>query len=306
MLEIPLHDGLSLSLMALDHGGDGGDDRNEGSRGRPRVPRGHATAPSPDATPGIPYPTALLQQGFILLDGSEQLAEEAVGFGVPVVKRGLDTVFPGGVELAWQTQEAVWTVAAAFGMDLVERLSSSRRTVRSRSLYLAKNSLAGLHRRAPALRGPLTSTSNALRRRFGWLTTFERVPRVATVVMTFVIDAGAGRVGVAAQLADAPLAGLTEVVVMNEQGARHFDCYEDSDGVRLEGDEIGTWDEVHAACAWFTSGARQVTFSVGGMTGGRLYRGRELIGDRVAWSGFGCSFTPGREAFGFELTIERR
>ena len=70
-----------------------------------------------------PYPTRRLQKGLLLLCAGRELAEEGVGFGVPVLKRGVQTIFPGGVELAWRQDGADWEVAAAFRMDLVERLS---------------------------------------------------------------------------------------------------------------------------------------------------------------------------------------
>ena len=100
--------------------------------------------------------------------------------------------------------------------------------------------------------------------------------------------------------------GFTEVVVMDELGARHFDRYEDSDGRVLRGDEIGTWDEVTAARASFVSTAHRVAFSVGQVEGARLFRGRELVGSRLAWTGFGYSLRPDRPAFSHELRIERR
>ena len=80
---------------------------------------------------------------------------------------------------------------------------------------------------------------------------------------------------------------------MNELGARHFDRYVDADGADLRGDEIGTWDEVTAARASFVS-----TRAPGGVLAraGRrargCSRGRELIGSRLAWSGFGYSLPP--------------
>jgi len=79
----------------------------------------------------------------------------------------------------------------------------------------------------------------------------------------------------------------------------------DDDGLALEGDAIGTWDLVTAARASFVSTARGVAFSLGQVDGARLARGRELIGSRVAWSGFGYSFAPTLGAFGYELWIER-
>ena len=213
-LNIPLLDGLALTIGDRSGGGGG-------------------------------YPTRRLQKGLLLVDRAEELAEEGVGFGVPVLKRGIQTIFPGAVELTSRRVDGDRVVTAAFDMNLVERLAGpGGAPLRSRSLYAAKNALAALHRRSPALRGPLTATSNALRRTFGWVTTFEETERVATLTMVYVVHADEGRVGVSLEPPDAPLDGVTEVVVMNEQGARHFDRYEDADGVALQGDEIGTWNEV--------------------------------------------------------------
>ena len=85
---------------------------------------------------------------------------------------------------------------------------------------------------------------------------------------------------------------LTEVIVMNEQGAHFFDQYRDSSGARLSGKEIGCWDEVTAEEASFASSTHRVAFNLPQVPGARLFRGRELIGSRLAWAGFGYSFPP--------------
>jgi hypothetical protein len=274
-LAVPLSEGLSLSIV----------DRAAGA---------------------ADYPTRRLQRGLLLLDRGQGLAEEGVGFGVPILKRGIQTIFPGGLELAEQHEGPVWEVTAAFEMNLVERLARPGvGSLRSKSLYAAKNSLAALHRRAPALRRPLTATSNALRRSFGWVTTFEEAGSTAMVKLTYTIRGGEGRVTIAVDLSDLPRDGVSTVVVMNEQGAHHFDRYRDSEGITLAGSEIGTWDEVAAARASFVSAAHRVAFSLGPAPGATLYRGRELIGSRVAWSGFGYSFPPTLGRFAYDLGIER-
>jgi hypothetical protein len=95
------------------------------------------------------------------------------------------------------------------------------------------------------------------------------------------------------------------VAVMNEQGARPFDCYRESNGISLRGMEIGTWDEVTAEEASFISTAHGLGFSLRQVPGARLYRGRELIGDRLAWSGFGYSIPPTVTRFTYDLRIGR-
>lgn len=69
-LVAPLCDGLSLALAA-----DGA------------------------AAPG--YATGRLARGMLLRDGGCELAEEGVGFGVPILKRGLQTIFPDAS--SWRT-----------------------------------------------------------------------------------------------------------------------------------------------------------------------------------------------------------
>jgi hypothetical protein len=276
-------------------------------------------------------PTARLQKGMLLLDGGESLAEEGVGFGVPILKRSMRTVFPGRRDVACRRDGSTWKVTATYEMDLVERLAKARgrsgprtpgpdeRLVRSRTLYAAKDALAALHRRFPALRRPLAATSTGVRRAFGWVTTYEQTESCGTIAVTHVVrpgerggggDGGAEdggavetRVAVTVDLTRLTGAGITEVVVMNEQGARCFERYEDSDGAVLRGAGIGTWDEVGAARASFVSTGHRVAFSLGQTPGARLFRGRELVGARLAWVGFGYSLPPTRGSFGYHLSI---
>ena len=269
------------------------------------------------------YPTARLQKGMLLLDGGESLAEEGVGFGVPVLKRGARTVFPGRRDVACRRDGSTWEVTATYEMDLIERLAKDGdRLVQSTALYAVKDSLAALHRRFPALRRPLAATSTAVRRAFGWATTYEPTESCGAIAVTHVVRLGDGgadgsgggavengavetRVAVTVDLSGLTAGDVTEVVVMNEQGARCFDRYEDSDGAVLRGAGTGTWDEVGAARASLVSTGHQVAFSLDQVPGARLYRGRELIGARLAWAGFGYAFPPTRRSFGYELTIER-
>ena len=273
-LTIPLFDGLSLNIA--EQSGDAG-----------------------------AYPTGRLQKGLLLRDGNVDLAEEGVGFGVPVLKRGVHTIFPGGMELAWRRTGPVWEVTADYAMDLVERLAKpGGGALRSGVLYAAKDSLAALHRRAPPLRGPLTTASAALRRLFGWVTTYEQARVCARLKVTYTIVGEQGMIGVTVEVTGLPKA-VTEVVVMNELGGRVFDRYTAAGESDLCGDAIDTWDAVTAATAGFVSTAHKVAFTLGQAEGARLSRGRELVGGRLAWSGFGYSLPPTPGAFTYAVRIER-
>ena len=67
------------------------------------------------------FPTARLQKGLILLDHDQELDEEGVGFGVPVLKRGLNTIFPGAVRLTCLQKGPIWEINARYELNLVEK-----------------------------------------------------------------------------------------------------------------------------------------------------------------------------------------
>jgi hypothetical protein len=252
------------------------------------------------------YPTTRLQKGLLLVYNGQELAEEGIGFGVPILKQGLQTIFPGDLELTTRRTGSIHEVTALFFMNLEERISSPGiGSVENKLLYAIKNYLAMLIRTFPSLRDLLTAISNGLRTGFNWETTYEDAGFCSKVKMIYIIDRKARLVKIGVDTTELLGDSITEVIVMNEQGARFFDRYRDSNGSILHGKEIGCWDEVTAEEASFISDQHQLAFTLGQVKGARLYRGRELIGSRLAWSGFGYSFSPTVERFNCVLRIKR-
>jgi len=260
--------------------------------------------PNSENQPG--FPTAHLQKGFLLLDEDQDLAEEGVGFGVPVLMRGLKTIFPGGIQLDILEEGPLKVVRATYRMDLEEKMGKPGNSgIENKLLYVTKNYLAALIRKIPAVRGLLTGISNGLRKIFGWETLYELSEFTTKVSMTYTFDQQAGVLDVVMESLDQRALGVTEIVVMNELGARNFDHYADSDQNSLQGKEIGCWDEVSAKEASFFDKIHGVSFNVIQIAGARLYRGRELIGSRLAWSGFGYSISPALGGFRYRIKIGR-
>ena len=273
-IEIPLSKGLSLKI------GDSRAGRNK-------------------------YPTAHLQNGFLLLDQGHELAEEAVGFGVPVLQRRLQTIFPGAVSLTCIQKGSTWHISALYTMNLVEKISrNGNENLENRLLYAAKNIAAAVIRGLPWLRGLLTATSNRLRRYFHLETTYAQIGFSAILTARYLLNTETGKIEVEIDTDGLP-ADISTVMVMNEQGAHYFDWYQDSSGIAIQGQAIGCWDEVNATEAWFESRIRRVAFKLGQGKDARLFRGRELVGSRLAWAGFGYSFSPSIQRFRYEMSIER-
>ena len=286
-------DGCSLVLAGAAVGPPGAGDT--------AVASGGPSVPDADA----PYPTACLRRGLLLHDGGVDLSEEGVGFGVPVAKRGRETVFPGALEVTEVCRGPRPRLVAAYTLDLVERLSGADGgVVDRRGLYDAKDALAALHRRAPALRGPLAAASSLLRAGLGWTTVYERARSAGGVVVTCEVDPARGVLAVEVDLTGL-VSDVGEVVVMNEQGARCFDRYVEDGGAPRDASGLATWDTVGAWRAGFVSGARRVAFWAVRADGARLYRGRELVGSRLSWAGFGYSAPPGLGRLRYEIAVER-
>jgi hypothetical protein len=252
------------------------------------------------------FPTGHLQKGLLLLDHDQDLSEEGVGFGVPVLMRGMQTIFPGAIQLVASKSGPLLLVQAIYKLNLEEKIGKpTYKKIENKLLYTIKDFLAALIRRFSFLRGLLTGASNLFRKVFGWETLYEESDFSAEVQMTYAIDQQAGVVDISMDKLESKISGITEVIIMNEQGANEFDYYLDSTGTSLRGKEIGCWDEITAQEASFVNLAHSVAFTLSQVRGAKLYRGRELIGSRLAWSGFGYSFPAQFDHFRFRLKIER-
>ncbi len=252
----------------------------------------------------VGFPTSQLQKGLVLIANGEELVEEGVGFGVPVLKLGLKTIFPGAIQLVdWNDGQEI---TAVYHMNLEERLTrQNQSTLRSQLLYRVRDQLAEVYRRSPAIRRWLTTISNELRSRFGWRTSYEYAGWDFPVGVEYTFDFQSGIVAVEIDTTGLPQEDVTEVVMMNEQGAYHFDTYVDSSGACLRGEAIGSWEQVAAEHASFLSRSHQLAFTLPKIEGACLFRGRELVGSRLAWAGFGYSFSPNIQRIAYPLHIEQ-
>lgn len=251
------------------------------------------------------YPTSLLPKGFLLLCDGKDLAEEAVGFGFPVVKQGLVTIFPGSIQLSCDQRNTTWKVSALYKLNKVEKVfRAGIGGIRNKLLYTLKNFLAATIRHSVLLRGLLTGLSSIMRSRLGLITAYEDSGFSAEITILYTVQQETGKVEIEVDTTGLPET-ITEVMVMNEQGARNFDTYMDSSGVCLHGKEIGCWDKVRVAEARFQDKTHGVEFKLGQAEGAKLFRGRELVGSRLAWAGFGYSFPASIKKFSFELNLER-
>ncbi len=255
------------------------------------------------------YATAQIQKGWLLSCDGQDLSEEAVGFGVPVLKRGLQTIFPGEVSLSADDSNQPLRIHAVYKLCLEEKLSTAGSqpgdmAINNRFMYATKNILAGMIRGMPGLRRTLTNTSSLLRAKFGWQTIYAASDFSTEIMLTYSVLPDENKLQVELTPPYTSTNHISEIVIMNEQGAHYFDEYRD-DARQVRGSQIGCWDEVSGNYGMFISQSHRVAFSLPRIEGTRLFHGRELVGNRLAWSGFGYSFSPSRPGFSYQITLHR-
>jgi len=99
--------------------------------------------------------------------------------------------------------------------------------------------------------------------------------------------------------------GCTELIALNEQGANRFDTYQDSSGLVLKGEKIGSWNQIGADYASFVDPADDLVFTLKRIDGARMFRGREKATDSLAWSGLAYVLPPGVEKFAYSIELGR-
>lgn len=239
------------------------------------------------------------------------LAEEGVGFGVPVVKLGRRTVFAGGADLidigTDRSEEGGPVVELAYRLDREEGslLFANRRRHREAPPGLSgvRDRLALAHREHPAVRPLIDGFNAVLRRMFNARTCYRRVPSAGVIRVRYRVTDGGRSMQVCAALDRLDDPEVTEIIFMNELGAHYFTRYHDSDGTTLNGPAIGSWSEITAQEATLSDPVRGLSFAVARIPGARLFRGRELAPGRLAWAGFAHSLLPGVQTFTYRVVF---
>lgn len=272
------------------------------SPARPQYPRSKTKSQHPRPR----YPTSQIQKGILLEYGGVDLSEEGTGFGVPVLKFGQEAVFPGSWNAAVERDGDYLILRAEYFLNLVSRMKCMGFGLKSPAFYDIRERLSSIHRSCPNLRNLITSSSKGLRHILCLEDTFMPVPAAGFVQAVYKICEG--KILVELKIFNEErCAGFdnkcTEIVVLNEQGANYFDAYRDSDGRFLKNEAIGSWDEVFAEEASLMDSIHRIGFTLTKVKGARMFRGREIMDKRLAWSGLAYVFPPHTENIAYSITL---
>lgn len=239
------------------------------------------------------YPSSRIQKGPVLIYKNKDLSEEGVGFGVPVLKFGHEAIFPGSKSITTEKNKDTFVIKIDYDLNLVERMTiRGNKKVESRAFYKIKEWFHGLHRERPGFRGILMPAFNAVSRICCIETRFNEVVSAGLVCVTYTINPEESTVSISVDTSKVKKNGCSEIIILNEQGATCFDRYYDSNGVSLTEGAIGTWDETSAGEATFVDFRDGIEFTLKGIWGSRMLRGREFVESRLAWSGLAYVLHP--------------
>ncbi|MHA2081729.1 MAG: hypothetical protein ACW99H_11350, partial [Candidatus Thorarchaeota archaeon] len=134
---------------------------------------------------------------------------------------------------------------------------------------------------------------------------FFRVDSRGSVLSSYYFDVDTGIITVTMDFSRIHTSGLQHIYVSNELGGKLFDTYSDSSGINLRGDEIGAWDRIHATWAAFYSSAMDLVFRVETPMGVQAFRGREIIGLDISWSGIIFMLPPTCKRLSYRITFSQ-
>ena len=249
------------------------------------------------------YPNNRIRKGLIISYGNNKLCEEGVGFGVPIIKTRSETIFPGDSQINLIQNSDIFILSVNYNLNLVNRMKILGRRIDSETFYRIKEWFSSVHREHAALRGIGANFSNVLRRLCGIRNFLEVIPSSSTAQVNYTVNVTRKTIQIDVDLSSIKIEGEAEITIANEQGANFFAQYQDSNGTILLQDSIGTWDEVSAGEASLVDSVDRLIFSLRQVQGAKLYRGRELVTDRLAWSGINYVLSDHSHDFHYDIKV---
>jgi hypothetical protein len=259
---------------------------------------------------GSPRPfygkTAPVQKGLLPSTTAypSDLCEEGVGFGVPILQYGRDFFFPGTSAVSDEGRILGSRVWKKFRMDLIDRRQGRHSTHIQTLSWVPQRMYNRIYKSNSGRRvlRLVESQLKFLRSEYD-PSVFFRVKDRGSALVSYVLDHAAGSIELAMDFSGIQRSGLQSIYVSNELGGNLFDVYADSSGVVLQGDAIGAWDRITATWATLYSPEKKVGFRIEIPESVQAFRGREIIGLDISWSGVIFMVSPTTEGLQYRITV---
>ena len=242
-----------------------------------------------------------LQKGAVLVFNGRELAEEGIGIGAPVCIYGDGAHFSTNAVTLVDDSKSVPSVIKIYDMNAIES-KRFRGTVIKRQSYAERflRILENAYRRIRALHVGAAMMLD--------------VVSMMGLRNEYVESCTKGQIAVTYECSDSDLQisvnfegliteGLQGLVIGNEQGGRLFTQYRDSLGARLEGKQIEPWRRTSTEWATLSSPESGVGFKLRRPAGWWIVRGREVVENRISWTGLNlmCDGIPASKTLGYRI-----
>jgi hypothetical protein len=229
------------------------------------------------------FQTEKLHKGAVVVCNGTELVEEGLGIGVPVCRYQDGTRFSLSAETFVDDSRQNPTLIKIYDMNGIA-------SKRFRGLPIRRESPLA------RLLGVLEKGYRGFRRFRTEATMMLDILSLLGMRNEYLESRSKGRVAVTyreigrclqieAALDELSREGLQSIVFANEQGGRSFSEYADSTGMKLHDGQIEPWQTTEAEWASLHSRVFDIGFRLSRPRGWLMVRGREVVRDRISWSG---------------------
>ena len=169
----------------------------------------------------------------------------------------------------------------------------------NRKMRALLNVPSGMYQKHKHLRF-LTLTPKNIPLRFGVGTAFVKTVPAGTVTVSYRVNKEHVKVKADFRLQKRK---ITSLFMLNEQEPEFFNKYEDSNGTRLFGEQIGAWDKVDADWASISNGSNGVGFRLRNQPHSILRRGMETQKKALDWVGLDYEIDPRLMSFEYDIEM---
>jgi hypothetical protein len=227
--------------------------------------------------------TAKLQKGVILVFSERELVEEGLGIGAPICLYRDGARFSLNATTFVNVSKTHPSIVKVYSMNAIESKRFRRGIVRPgscaklflRILEKAYRGIRHLHVGATIMLDLISM--------MGLTNEYAECCSKGEVHVTYAPSKGGLQINV--DFGHLATEGLKALIIGNEQGGGLFTEYSDSSGDRLEGRQIEPWRPTSAEWATLSSPEFSVGFRLRRPDGWRIVRGREVVKNRISWSG---------------------
>ena len=247
--------------------------------------------------------TAPLHKGLVLVYDGLELIEEGIGFGVPVVKYQDKTYFSSKAKVTIKKENQNIMLEKKYVLDLISRKRFFKAYVND-DFYSLIHKIFEKGYLGHSTMAPFNNKIMELREFFRIKTDFHKVKPRGTITTHYLFEPKCIKVSV--DFSNLDFKDCLETLVLNEQGASHFQNYSDSNGLKLLGRKIGAWDQMKAKEASLTNSNGTLTFTLQNNDSATLFRGWEKTRNRFSWAGLSYALDTKTKVFDYTININQR